>query len=74
MKDSALYPILRRLSENELVETYDRQYQGRNRKYYRITEAGNTRRLVLEEEWKNHVQSIDTIIAKNNCREDVKMS
>ena len=27
MKDSALYPILKRLQENHFVETYDRQLQ-----------------------------------------------
>ena len=27
MKDSALYPILKRLQENHFVETYDRQFQ-----------------------------------------------
>ena len=39
-KDSTLYPILKRLQERQYVETYDRQFQGRNRKYYRITETG----------------------------------
>ena len=32
-KDSALYPILKRLQESRFVVTYDQQYQGRNRKY-----------------------------------------
>ncbi|MDD6307011.1 MAG: PadR family transcriptional regulator, partial [Clostridiales bacterium] len=40
LKDSALYPVLKRLSENGYVEVYDQQFQGRNRKYYRITQAG----------------------------------
>ena len=38
-KDSTLYPILKRLQERQYVETYDRQFQGRNRKYYRITDT-----------------------------------
>ena len=36
-KDSTLYPILKRLQENGLVDTYDQQFQGRNRRYYKIT-------------------------------------
>ena len=40
LKDSALYPILRRLAQNQYVDIYDQQFQGRNRKYYKITEAG----------------------------------
>ena len=43
MKDSALYPVLRRLADGGFVEVYDRQFQGRNRKYYRITQAGRLR-------------------------------
>ncbi len=61
-KDSALYPVLRRLQENRYVEAYDRQYQGRNRRYYSITEAG---RLCLEEltdEWERYKTAIDDII------------
>ena len=27
MKDSALYPVLKRLQEHGYVDTYDRQYQ-----------------------------------------------
>ena len=41
-KDSTLYPILKRLQDNQYVETYDQQYQGRNRKYYKITDIGKT--------------------------------
>lgn len=42
-KDSALYPILKKLQENGYVETYDQQFQGRNRKYYKITQSGKIR-------------------------------
>ena len=38
-KDSTLYPILKRLQDNRYVETYDQQFQGRNRKYYSITDT-----------------------------------
>ena len=30
-KDSTLYPILKRLQENGLVDTYDQQFEGLNR-------------------------------------------
>ena len=39
-KESSLYPVLKRLLEAGLLETYDQEYQGRNRRYYRITEEG----------------------------------
>lgn len=62
MKDSALYPILRRLSDNRLVETYDQPFQGRNRKYYRITEAGRLQHAALGNEWQKHLMELDKII------------
>ena len=40
ISESTLYPVLRRLKNNGLLETYDQSYQGRNRRYYRITNNG----------------------------------
>ena len=62
MKDSALYPVLKRLQEHGFVETYDQQYQGRNRKYYRITEAGRVRQNELLKEWNEYKFIIDDIV------------
>lgn len=62
LKDSALYPILKKLSDQAYVETYDQQYQGRNRKYYRITPTGENRRLELKSEWDNYCLEIGKII------------
>lgn len=62
LKDSVLYPVLRRLSENDFVVIYDQQYQGRNRKYYKITEKGRQQQMMLAQEWKAHTAAIDEII------------
>ena len=48
-KDSTLYPVLKRLQEQGLLTVYDRAYQGRNRRYYRITEEGRRQYLLLRE-------------------------
>ena len=40
ISESTLYPVLRRLQQAFLLETYDQEFQGRNRRYYRITEQG----------------------------------
>ena len=37
VSESALYPVLRRLQTGELLETYDKEFNGRNRRYYKIT-------------------------------------
>lgn len=61
-KDSTLYPILKRLQENQLVEAYDMQYQGRNRKYYSITDNGRRQQQELIQEWETYKAIIDDII------------
>ena len=66
MKDSALYPILKRLQENHFVETYDRQFQGRNRKYYTITDAGRQYLAELTEEWERYRTVVDDIVKGGN--------
>ena len=43
ISESTLYPVLRRLQKNNCLETYDRPFQGRNRRYYGITPEGKRR-------------------------------
>ena len=43
IKESTLYPILKRLESTGAVTTQSREYNGRLRKYYRITERGAER-------------------------------
>lgn len=69
VKDSALYPVLKRMQENRYVETYDRQFQGRNRKYYRITASGKIRQKELETEWESYKTIVDMIIKGGNTDE-----
>lgn len=40
ISESTLYPVLRRLQKNEYLRTYDQPYQGRNRRYYSVTDKG----------------------------------
>ncbi|HKM22500.1 MAG TPA: PadR family transcriptional regulator [Lachnospiraceae bacterium] len=65
LKDSALYPMLKRLSDQNYVEIYDQQFQGRNRKYYRITPMGETQRANLLNEWKSYCNEIEAITQKS---------
>ena len=34
VSESTLYPVLRRLLKDGYLETYDQEFQGRNRRYY----------------------------------------
>lgn len=40
ISESTLYPVLRRLQKKGFLITYDKSFQGRNRRYYKITEEG----------------------------------
>lgn len=62
VKDSTLYPILKRLQEQGYLSVYDQPFQGRNRRYYRITESGQQRYQELMEEWRLHKEAIDQIL------------
>ena len=48
---STLYPILKRLEAGGCLSTYKEEYNGRIRKYYRLTEAGQKRIRDFLEEW-----------------------
>lgn len=43
ISESTLYPILRRLEQNGAVVTRQKEFNGRIRKYFRITDVGNAR-------------------------------
>ena len=43
ISESTLYPILKRLEASGAVTTHSREYNGRLRKYYEITEKGMQR-------------------------------
>lgn len=62
VSESTLYPVLRRLQKEENLETYDREFQGRNRRYYRVTPKGRAALELYREEWKLHRKKIEDII------------
>lgn len=62
VSESTLYPVLRRLQKDECLETYDSPYQGRNRRYYKITERGKDVLKVYQGEWKEFVGKINCVI------------
>lgn len=51
LSESTLYPVLRRLQKDECLETFDKQFNGRNRRYYKITERGMAQLNLYKSEW-----------------------
>lgn len=60
-KDSTLYPVLKRLQDQQYVVAYNQEIQGRNRKYYKITETGRSRYQELQSEWDTFTDLIRDI-------------
>lgn len=52
ISESTLYPILRRLESAALLTVRTAEHNGRLRKYYHITPAGQTRIEEFKSEWK----------------------
>lgn len=62
IKESTLYPILKKLEKGGYVTTYSQEFQGRKRKYYSITDDGRKQLAFLHQEWNSYRDTIDGII------------
>ena len=60
LSESTLYPVLRRLQKDALLTVYDAPVNGRNRRYYQITPAGQEQLAAYQQEWAHYRSSIDT--------------
>ena len=61
ISESTLYPVLRRLQKEECLEVYDLAIDGRNRRYYRITEKGRVQLNLYKGEWAGYSRKITHI-------------
>ncbi len=62
VSESTLYPVLRRLQKDGLLETYDMEFQGRNRRYYKITSNGMILLDKYRSEWLSYKKNVDKIL------------
>lgn len=62
ISESTLYPVLRRLQKEDCLEVYDLAIDGRNRRYYRITESGRLQLNLYRGEWSIYSQKISKIL------------
>ena len=61
LSESTLYPVLRRLLKEECLEVYDKQIDGRNRRYYNITVKGTAQLDLYRTEWKSYTKKINEL-------------
>ncbi len=62
VSESTLYPVLRRLQKESFLETYDKAFQGRNRRYYKITSGGMILLDSYRREWMECRKNLDWIL------------
>lgn len=61
LSESTLYPVLRRLQKDGCLEIYDKEFAGRNRRYYKVTEKGTAQLQLYKSEWKSYSQKINSM-------------
>lgn len=62
LSESALYPVLRRLCATGALSTYDKEIQGRNRRYYSITNMGKTMLNRYKNEWETYKNRVEALL------------
>jgi len=62
VSESTLYPVLRRLQKDNYLETYDMEFQGRNRRYYKITSNGMILLDKYRSEWVVFRKGVNEIL------------
>lgn len=62
MSEGTLYPILHALEKEKYLISYWQEVDGRNRKYYQITEKGRKQLVKNREEWKSFSVSVNKVL------------
>ena len=71
VSESTLYPVLRRLQKEGYLTTYDEPFDGRNRRYYQITESGRDRLDLFLTQWSDYKEKVDRILSGGNTNGQV---
>lgn len=62
--EGTLYPLIRRLAEQELLNSEWKNTDGRERRYYKLSEKGKEVLTQLTQDWQSLNQSISAILEK----------
>ena len=65
MGEGTIYPLMRRMQDDRLVETYlVESSAGPSRKYYRLTDAGKASFSQQKEAWTAFVKAVNDILGE----------
>lgn len=62
LSESTLYPVLRRLLKDGCLGTFDKEFSGRNRRYYQLTPAGKVKLAQYRSEWREYCEKVSGVL------------
>ena len=62
MEESTLYPLLRRLESQGLLDSEWREEEKRRKRFYRLSPAGTAMLAALTDEWRGINASLDKLL------------
>jgi len=69
VSSGAIYPVLRRLKTDDLVDTYlEESSGGPPRKYFKLTKSGNEMRKQLKADWLTLKNNIGSIVKEGGAK------
>lgn len=71
IEESTLYPLLRRLESQGLLTSQWREEDKRNKRFYRLSAAGETVLAQLLAEWNGINGSLDRIVNGSSARKEI---
>lgn len=67
--EGTLYPLIRRLAEQELLDSEWKQGEGRERRYYQLSKLGAERLQQLTQEWTTLNSALGPLLLRNTDEE-----
>lgn len=63
LKAGTLYPLLHGLEDKGMLRVYEKEYAGKTRKYYSITQSGINMLDRKKEEWTEYQDAVARVLA-----------
>lgn len=61
-KEGTLYPTLHNMQKQGLLSTYKEVENGRQRRYYRLTDKGRAALQAKRQQWMDYTRAVNTIL------------
>lgn len=61
-KEGTLYPTLHNLEKQGFIESYKSKHEGRTRRYYQLTQAGQAALEREMQEWQTYTQAVSVVL------------